>query len=239
MPDPKVWFQNRRAKWRRQEKLENQNALRNLNAGHDYPSPNGLGVSISRTSNSPLSSSTQLSANISNSALCSSAAAQFYQGHHLTIDWLTAATGSQASAAALLNAASLPNSLPGFMSHSSSVYPSYITSPGSGISPLIPHQNLSGASERLLSAGSLIGINRAAKANSPAGSPLNLSVNGSGTDKGASILAHSGIMKKNEDIFCGKESGSSLLDSRTSSIAALRLKAKEHVELIHKGLAIV
>ncbi|KAG8181717.1 hypothetical protein JTE90_025690 [Oedothorax gibbosus] len=149
-----VWFQNRRAKWRRQEKLESQNALRTL--GHvsgDYARPS--------SPRSPLPN-----------------------GQSMSLDpWL---------AGPLLGPA-LATGLPGFLNRHPSVYPSYLTPSMAELASGNPAGPLEHPQPPL---------------------PVNLSLEPKPDDAGG-------------------------LDPRSSSIVSLRMKAKEHVEYLHKGLVIM
>ncbi|XP_074594126.1 uncharacterized protein LOC141849629 [Brevipalpus obovatus] len=152
-----VWFQNRRAKWRRQEKLESQNALRSLNSISDEINSSSINKQTHPSITPPIGS--HLPSLTSPHGLCSGAS-QTAQGLILSDlrnhqnssskypleSWLSSSTSMASSpthsmaAAAFFNAATLSaNGLPGFKSSSASAYPSYLL-PGSissGLSPLL------------------------------------------------------------------------------------------------------
>lgn len=177
-----MWFQNRRAKWRRQEKLESQNALRTL--GH-------VPGDFSGRAQSPITSLA--------SALgpCSSPTSAVTPGgpNQLSLDpW--SLTGP-------LISSSLAAGLPGFLNRHPSVYPSYLT-------PAAPAAALT--------------------------VPCSMSELASGTP--SVPLDHSGPVNLSLGPNDPKPEDSGF-DVRSSSIVSLRMKAKEHVEYLNKGLAIM
>ncbi|RWS26197.1 hypothetical protein B4U80_05609 [Leptotrombidium deliense] len=151
-----------RAKWRRQEKLENQNCSRNIGVSEYGTS---MSSATSQTPHSPLQKlpSTTLASN-TNLYHNSFGSELSPKTHSFALNpWLPNPRSS-----AIMKAVGLP----GFMSQSSSVYPSYLlspTSPGTGIAPLFPRHTLN-TSDHLS-----VHEARTAVDSSPTGSPLNLS----------------------------------------------------------------
>ena len=149
--------------------------------------------------------------------------------------WLAAAAAAASSSpTALLSSASLSN----FLSHSSSIYPGYLLHSNQSEAPsLMPHPignspipsipMLSNPLSRVNSSCTSVSV-------SPSASPLNLSVNGSTSD--TKHLQNRASLNSNSKIC--KDISPLNFDPRNSSIVALRLRAKEHVELINQSLTI-
>lgn len=244
-----------RAKWRRQEKLENQHALRTL-SNSDFPSSNlGNNSSISRSS--PVTPPSSGGSSISKRLPSVSGLPHVTLNHNLHhlhpslhLDTWLAATAASSSQNSLINQSS---SLTNFLSHPSGIYSNFFPS-SENISSLIPHHTLCNPSIGTLTA--LQGYNNchgSAPTLSPSVSPLNLCVNGSTNDKPLTTrssaltnsLTNSKSIRNIDDNLCinsinNKDvSSQSFFDPRNSSIVSLRLRAKEHVELLNKSLAIV
>ena len=167
-----VWFQNRRAKWRRQEKLENPNLLRS-HLGNEFNSSN-------LTSHAPIVSSAPLSTNInSNHNLISNFSSNnesLYNGAQFSLDaWLAVASSPNSSA--IFNPVSLQSTFPGFLSHSSSAYASYLLSSSQASTRLFSHSTLGPISSDPLIYSSYDRSILNQELNSTFNGPLNLSLN--------------------------------------------------------------
>ncbi|XP_013789393.1 retinal homeobox protein Rx1-like [Limulus polyphemus] len=187
-----VWFQNRRAKWRRQERLENENTLRSLRPTKSSDCPlAGAGMT---TNSMNYVSGPCPSLGLSSSSMLTGASMQ-----RLTLDsWMTPPRMGPP----------LSDTLPGFLAHSPCMCPSYVTPSTLPTASVSNSTAFSGPPTGNISICSgMLGSS----------SPLNLSVN--------------------EMDFTFADSKPT--DLRSSSICALRLKAKEHVNLISKRLTSV
>lgn len=244
--------------------MESQHALRSLSSNEYHASTSGgigsnntgnLSV-VSRCSHSPVTPpSTLTKGSVVSSESNTLSHTTFIPNIHfnspssLHLDsWLAAAAAST-SPSALLSSGSLNS----FLSHPSSLYPTYLlhsTQSGAETTPLLPHPicNSSIGNMSMIS-GSMtrVNSNSTSISLSPAASPLNLSVNGSTIDSKqmhsrASLTTNricneTNKIKSIEDNLC-KEITVPHFDHRSSSIVALRLRAKEHVELINQSLTI-
>ncbi|GAB6018939.1 hypothetical protein CHUAL_000587 [Chamberlinius hualienensis] len=184
-----VWFQNRRAKWRRQEKMES-NTLRL----HDYPMAN-----LSRSQSLGL-------------------------GTPLPIDpWLTPP----------ILGTNLSHALPGFLSHPQTSYPSYLTSALPGVSIGLAHPSLTLTLQPTNS-------NASSSLSPPCTPPINPGSTSSSSSSSSQLpppnLTSSASCSPTSETKACSEQGS---DLRSTSIVALRLRAKEHLEILHKSLQMV
>lgn len=114
-----------------------------------------------------------------------------------------------------------------------------LTSDLQAISSINSHNNLVGGSINVENTTNR--QNCADTKASPATSPLNLSINGNDEQNDCSNLDNyrriNGLIST-EDALIMQNLDTNLMDTRSSSIAALRMKAKEHIECLNKGLMI-
>ena len=236
--------------------MESQHALRSL-TGNEYNcnnmGDNGIakGSVVSRSSHSPVSPTSSLpkravisSENNSVSHNSFIPNMHFNSSTALPLDsWLAAAAAAASTTqSTLLSSASLSS----FLSHPSSLYPGYLlqsSQSASEASSLMPHSMCNSSIAQMISSPlNRVNSSSTTMSVSPSASPLNLSVNGS-TNESKQIhsrpsLNTSSIRNVENENLC-KDISIPNFDSRNSSIVALRLRAKEHVELINQSLTIV